>query len=157
MYKLIARGLVVAMFLAPVTARADLLGCLLGPSDTNPCTVSGLSAAVLAAGAVATLAAGAAVTVQRERARGKERYPAGTLAGAGNVRPSLLLLPPAFDPFAAIESEQDPDQSDEQASRARHEAAVHINENLTNAMMAVTGAAVIGAVIATIAKESKHK
>jgi hypothetical protein len=155
MHKLTARLLVVAIFLAPLTARADWIGCLIGPSETERCSFGGLPAAVLGAGAVATLFAGAAVTVQHERARAREQYPAGTLAGRGKVPPSLLLLPPAYDPFAPTEIE--PAEAELQRGQRAHAQMVRINEDITNAMIGVTGAAVLGAVIANVAKMAKGK
>ncbi|MGZ3406699.1 MAG: hypothetical protein ACXVDD_00865 [Polyangia bacterium] len=135
---------------APSLARADLGGCLLGPSDLNRCSISGAPATVLGAIAAPVLIAGAAVSVADElRHRTEERDAAAPPPTAKHGQPaSLALVPDPPDPYRA--------RAGSTETRKKRNRAFEFNENATNVATAVTGAMVVGAVIATIVHEA-HK
>jgi hypothetical protein len=147
-------SLALALVAAPAAARADWSGCLLGPTDLNRCSVSGAPATALAAIAAPVLVAGAAVSVAHElEKRTQERLPDGTgtatSATGKKTQPNLALVPDPPDPYRAAPGHPE--------TRTRPSAAFRFNENATNIATAVTGAAVLGAMIATIVKDAHHK
>jgi hypothetical protein len=135
-----------ALTLAPVAARADWQGCLLGPGAFDSrCTVTGVPATALAAAAAPVIVAGAAFTIVDElRRRTVEQYPDGTVTNP-NQRPSLTLVPVAADRY------RDSGNGPRRATPARN-PAFEFNETATNVATAIAGAAVLGAIIATVAK-----
>jgi hypothetical protein len=136
---------------APSLARADLGGCLAGPNDLNRCSVSGAPAAVLGAIAAPVLIAGAAVSIANElEHRTEERDAAAQPATkAKHGQPaSLALVPEPPDPYRA--------RAGKKEARNKPNAAFQFNETATNVATAVTGAMVVGAVIATIVHDA-HK
>jgi hypothetical protein len=151
----IAFSLCLALVAAPAAAHAaDWSGCLLGPTDVNRCSVSGGPAAVLAAIAAPVLVAGAAVTVAHElHKRTDERQPDGDDPGATpqqRTPPNLTLVPtPAPDPYRTAAGTPE-------RRRATPNRAFQFNETATNVGLAVGGAMVVGAMVATIVK-SAHK
>jgi hypothetical protein len=153
----LALTLTFAVVSSPAVARADdLSGCFLGPTDVSRCTISGAPAAILAGIGATVLVAGAASTIAGElQKRHEEQLPAGddpaTSASTPQkgARPSLALLPTLPDPYR--EAAGTPE-------RRRHSArnpAVDFNETATNVGLAVGGAMVLGAAIATIVKAAK--
>ncbi|HEX8951518.1 MAG TPA: hypothetical protein VF945_06715, partial [Polyangia bacterium] len=141
---------------APAAARADAMGCLVGPSDWSRCSVGGSPAAILGAIAAPVILAGAAVSVATELGRRtEERAPddGGAAAPASatgkKARPSLALVPDPPDPYRAPAGKKE--------TRARPSAAFQFNETATNVATAVTGAMVVGAIIADIVHETRHK
>jgi hypothetical protein len=139
---------------APLAAHADATGCLVGPSDVNPCSLGGSPAAILGAIAAPVIIAGAAVTVANELSRRTvERAPdddAATKTASGKkARPSLALVPDPPDPYRAPAGKPE--------RRARPSGAFQFNETATNVATAVTGAMVVGAIIADIVHETHHK
>ncbi len=145
----LASGLALALVAAPAAGRADPIGCLTG--DLANCSVSGSPAAILGAIAAPVIAAGAAVTVVNELThRTEERNPddgAATAAAAGkHARPSLALVPDPPDPYRA--------QAGKKETRAKPSAAFQFNETATNVATAVTGAMVVGAIIANAVHDS---
>ena len=143
----LAASLIFALVAAPLAARAQAVGCLVGPSDTNPCAVGGGPAALLGAIAAPVVIAGAAVSVAHElTTRTEEREAAaGTPTGK---KPSLALVPDPPDPYRAPAGKKE--------TRNKPSAAFQFNETATNVATAVTGAMVVGAVIATIVHDA-HK
>lgn len=144
----IALGVAAALVLAPLTAGADFSGCVLGPSDLNHCSVGGAPAALLAAIAAPVLVAGAAATVAHElRRRTDERAPTGAARRPARTPPSLTLLPEPPDPYRATTG----------GAETTHApgAAFRFNETATNVALAAGGVAVLGAMIATVAKSAK--
>ncbi len=141
-----------ALVAAPAAARADWTGCFLGPSDLHRCAVSGTPAAALAAIAVPLLVAGAAVSVAHELDKRTEERAATTTDGdtppPKKTRPTLALMPTPPDPYRV--------PSGRPETRAKPSGAFQFNETATNVATAVAGAAVLGAMIATVAK-SAHK
>lgn len=149
-------AMTLALAAAPAVARADsvqLGGCLLGPSQLDRCSVSGAPAAALAAIAAPVLVAGAAVTVAHElhqhtverAAAAAPATPTSAKAKAqAQAQAQLALLPAARDPYRAAAAAPD------RARPPNHAAAV--NEAITDVGIAVTGAAVIGAIIADVAQ-----
>jgi hypothetical protein len=135
---------------APSLARADWTGCTLGPSDLNRCSISGAPAALLGAIAAPILIAGAAVSVADElRHRTEERDAAAPPATVKHGQPAnLSLVPEPPDPYRAPAGQKE--------ARHKPNPAFQLNENATNVATAVTGALVVGAVIATIVHEA-HK
>jgi hypothetical protein len=133
---------------APAAARAQALGCLVGPTDTNPCSVGGGPAALLGAIAAPVIVAGAAVSVAHELTKRTEEREAGAGTPTGK-RPSLALVPDPPDPY------REP-AGGKKETRNKPSAAFQFNETATNVATAVTGAMVVGAVIATIVHEA-HK
>jgi len=150
---LVAGSLVAgSLVAAPRTARADAVGCFAGPSDQHPCSIGGSPAAILGAIAAPVILAGAAVTVAGELGRRtEERAPDGaaTTASGKHVPPSLALVPDPPDPYRA--------RAGGKETRKRPNAAFQFNETATNVATAVTGAMVVGAIIADIVHESRHK
>lgn len=143
-----------SLVVAPAAARADIGGCLAGPNDLNRCSVSGTPAAVLGAVAVPVIIAGAAVSVAHELARHVEERAADETRGASATKkhapPSLALVPDPPDPYRARAGRPE-------ARRPQPNGAFVFNETATNIAAAVTGAAVVGAVIATIVHDAHHK
>jgi hypothetical protein len=146
MRRSIASALAFALVAAPLTARADaFMGCLTGPSDLNRCSISGAPAAALAAIAAPIIVAGAAVTVAHElRKRTDERLPDARATPHKKGAPTLALVPEPPDPYRT------PAGAPERA--APSSAAFRFNDTATNVATAVAGAAVLGAIIATVAK-----
>jgi hypothetical protein len=146
-----------ALIAAPVAARADWSGCLIGPTDLNRCSVGGAPAAALAAIAAPVLLAGAAVSIEHElRKKTEERLPDGVTPASVSpngtrTQPNLTLVPEPPDPYRAPPGRPE--------TRHKPSAAFQFNENATNIATVVTGAAVVGAMIATIVKDAKaaHK
>lgn len=139
---------------APAAARADATGCLAGPSDLNPCAIGGSPAAILGAIAAPVIIAGAAVTVANELSRRTvERAPdddAATKTASGqHAPPNLALVPDPPDPYRA--------RAGQKETRGKPSAAFQFNETATNVATAVTGAMVVGAIIADIVHETHHK
>ncbi len=137
---------------APAVARADLGGCLAGPNDQAPCSVSGTPAALLGAIAAPVLIAGAAVSIADElRRKTEERAPDGSAVAPAARRgraPSLALVPDPPDPYRARASNKE--------ARKPPNAAFRFNEAATNVTTVVAGAMVLGAVVATIV-QGAHK
>jgi hypothetical protein len=137
---------------APSLANADALGCLLGPSDLNRCSVSGAPATVLGAIAAPVLIAGAAVSIAHElQQRTVERDDAAApppTARRGQPA-NLALVPDPPDPYRARVGSRE-------ARRHKPNGAFQFNETATNVTTAVAGAMVVGAVIATIVHDA-HK
>lgn len=129
---------------APLAAHADSWsGCLLGPSDLNRCSITGAPAAALAAIAAPVLVAGAAVTIAGELdKRIVERAPDGVQRKTGQ-RPTLTLVPEPPDPYRA--------RAGQPEKRRAPDPAVQFNETATNVAIGVTGAMVVGAIIANLA------
>jgi hypothetical protein len=154
MRRVLSLSFALALAAAPSLARADVGGCLLGPSDLDRCSVSGTPALVLGAIAAPILIAGAAASVAEElRHRTEERdpgdAPSPTVAGKKrSTPPSLALVPEPPDPYRA--------RAGKTETRKKPNPAVQLNENATNIATAVTGAMVVGAVIVTIVKDA-HK
>ncbi len=153
--RVVLASLLVGVLAAP--ASADPMGCLVGPSDVNPCSLGGSPAAILGAIAAPVILAGAAVTVASELGRRtEERAPDGTVtpatANGQKARPSLVLVPQPPDPY------REP-AGGKKETRARPSGAFQFNETATNVATAVTGAMVVGAIIADIVHESSshHK
>jgi hypothetical protein len=142
----IATGLAFALVAAPLTARADaFMGCLAGPSDLNRCSISGAPAAALAIIAAPVIVAGAAVTVAHElRKRTDERQPGDGAAAKKGAPPKLSLVPEPPDPYRA--------RAGAPERAAPSSGAFRFNDSATNVATAVAGAAVLGAIIATVAK-----
>ena len=144
-----------SLIAVPLAARADATGCLVGPSDVYPCSVGGSPAAILGAIAAPVIIAGAAVTVANELGRRtQERAPDGSAettktAGGKHAPPSLALVPDPPDPYRAPAGKKE--------TRAKPSAAFQFNETATNVATAVTGAMVVGAIIADIVHETHHK
>ena len=136
---------------APSLAHADPLGCLLGPSDLNRCTVEGMPATVLGAIAAPVLIAGAAVSIADElRHRTEERDAAAPATTAKHGQPaSLALVPDPPDPYRAR-------AGGKKEARNKPNPAFQFNETATNVTTVVAGAMVVGAVIATIVHDA-HK
>ena len=141
---------------APALSSADPIGCFAGPSDLHPCSVSGAPAAILGAIAAPVILAGAAVTVATELGRRtEERAPDGVAAppaaGGKHARPNLALVPEPPDPYR--------EPAGKKETRRKPSAAFQFNETATNVATAVTGAMVVGAIIADIVHESSshHK
>jgi hypothetical protein len=154
MRKSIAGLLAAALVAAPVAARAaDWSGCIVGPTDLNHCIATGAPAAALAAVAAPVIAAGAAVTIIEElRRRTEEREPDGTVPpSAGARRANLTLVPSNADPYRDA-GKRPTDAAKRNA--AKRNAAFEFNETATNVATVVAGAAVLGAIIATIAKKN---
>lgn len=150
MRSIVAWTLTGALVAAPVAARADWSGCVVGPIDGNRCSFGGAPAAVLAAIAAPILLAGAAVSVAHELdKRTNERLPDGTTPASGKrAQPSLTLVPEPPDPYRA---------STGYAELPRKpNAAFQFNDTATNVATVVAGAAVVGAMVATIVKGA-HK
>lgn len=141
----IATGVALALAATPVLARADGPtgggGCTLGAGAPLSCAVAGLPAKLLAAAAAPVLVAGAGVTIAHElRRRTVERQAA---AAPQKTPPALALVPAARDRYRA----------DGAAAPAPTPGAARVNETATEVGMAVTGAMVLGAVIANIVKK----
>ena len=112
----------------------------------DPCSVGGGPAALLGAIAAPVIVAGAAVS-DRPRARPPRRGRAPTDHAPRRRRasaPTLSLVPDPPDPYRA------PPQQEEARRRTKPSPAFQFNETATNVATAVTGAMVVGAVIATI-------
>jgi hypothetical protein len=139
--------LIFGLVAAPAAARAQSVGCLLGPTDTNPCSVGGGPAALLGAIAAPVIVAGAAVTVAHEMTKRTEEREAAAGTPTGK-KPNLALVPDPPDPY------REPAGKPEKA-RTKPSAAFQFNDTATNVATAVTGAMVVGAVIATIVHEAK--
>lgn len=146
MQRPIAFGIAFALVAAPLSARADdFVGCLVGPSDVGRCSISGGPAALLAALAAPVLVAGAAATVAHElRRRTDERLPDARATPPKQPPATLALVPEPPDPYRA--------RAGEPERAAPPSAAFRFNDSATNVATAVAGAAVLGAIIATIAK-----
>lgn len=144
-----ACALGLALTLAATPAFADPIGCLVGPSDTNPCALAGAPAAVLGAIAAPAIFVGAAVTAARELHKHTvERAAAATGGNAKKSEPEkVALVPAAIDPYRAPAGVPD--------APHKPSAAFQFNETATNVATVVTGAAVLGAAIATIVKSAK--
>ena len=143
---------VLALALVPAAARADALGCLVGPSDVSRCSVSGAPAALLGAVAVPVLVAGAAVSVAHELAHRAQERPldAAAAAPAGkHAVPNLALVPTPPDPYRAPAGKTE--------TRRKPSGAFQFNEAATNVTTVVAGAMVAGAVIATIVEGARKK
>src|SRR3954468_7397458 len=136
-----------ALVATPLAARAQSVGCLLGPSDAHPCSVGGGPAALLGAIAAPVIVAGAAVSVAREFGRRAEERDDAAPPATGK-RPSLALVPEPPDPYREPAGKK-------HERRNQPSAAFQFNDTATNVATAVTGAMVVGAVIATIVHEAK--
>ena len=155
----LSAALAICLVSAPLAAHADdALGCLLGPSDLHRCSVSGGPATVLGAIAAPVIVAGAAVLIAQELShRVEERaidenVPAQAADGEKHKRPNLALVPAPPDPYR--------EPAGKKETRHKPSAAFQFNETATNVATAVTGAMVVGAVIATIVHDahgSGHK
>jgi hypothetical protein len=146
MCRSLALAFAAGLVAAPLGAYADnSVGCLLGPTDVHRCSVSGAPAAALAAIAAPVLVAGAAATVAHELGkRTDERVPDGVQpTPAAQQRPSLALVPEPPDPYRVR-----PGKPERAAGPNR---AVQFNEAATDVGIAVTGAMVVGAIIANLA------
>ena len=140
-----------ALVAAPVAARADWSGCVLGPSDLNRCSITGTPATALAAIAAPIIVAGAVASVAHElNKRTEERAdgvaPVASTAAGAKHQPNLALVPDPPDPYRATPGHPE--------TRHKPSAAFQFNENATNVATVVAGAAVVGALIATIAKDA---
>ena len=137
---LIAATLILGLVAAPAAGRAQSLGCIVGPADNMPCSVGSGPAALLAAVAAPALVAGAAVTIADTLThRTVERLPA-----------NLTYVPDVPDPY------REPAGKKQETPRKKPSAAFQFNETATNVAIGVTGAMVVGAMIATIVHEA-HK
>lgn len=151
----LAVALGLALGAAPWTAHAqNVMGCVAGPTDLNRCTISGAPAAALAAVAAPVLVAGAAVSIAHELSHRTEERASdanvGTPATAKNGKrpaPNLALVPEPPDPYRA--------KAGAKETRARPNAAFQFNETATNVATVITGAAVAGAIIATIVQDAR--
>lgn len=117
----------------------------------HPCSVSGSPAAILGAIAAPVILAGAAVSVAGEVGRRtEERAPDGVAAppaaGGKHARPNLALVPEPPDPYR--------EPAGKKETRRKPSGAFQFNETATNVATAVTGAMVVGAIIADIVHES---
>jgi hypothetical protein len=156
MRKLIASLLAAALLAAPAAAHAksDLGGCLVGPSIAgndvlSHCTITGPPATALAAVAAPIIVAGAAYTIISElHKQAVEVYdvPYTQQSSAGGQQPQLALTPEVVDRYREGPNGQKP--------RPQHLKAFEFNDRATNIATAVAGAAVVGAIIATVA--TKH-
>jgi hypothetical protein len=141
--RLLAATLAFGLCAAPLSARADGLGCLLGPSQTNDCSLGGAPAVALAALAAPVIVAGAAVTAAHEMSRRtEERLP----PGPHELPPNLSLVPESHDPYRA--------QANAPERPHKPSAAFQFNETATNVTTVVAGAMVAGAIIANIVKDA---
>jgi hypothetical protein len=159
MRKSIASVMMAVLVGAPVAARADGSSwgtCLAGPSMQGKdmlsrCQVTGTPAIALAAIAAPVIVAGAAFTIRAELdRRTAELYddPHVQAAAASGKKPtSLALTPTVSDPYREGPHGEKP--------RARANPAFEFNDRATNIATAVAGAAVVGAIIATVAA-GKH-
>ena len=143
----VAATLIFGLVAAPAAARAQSVGCLLGPTDTNPCSVGGGPAALLGAIAAPVIVAGAAVTVAHEMTKRTEEREAAAGTPTGK-KPNLALVPDPPDPYRAPAGKPE--------KRTKPSGAFQFNDTATNVATAVTGAMVVGAMIATIVHET-HK
>jgi len=143
----IAATLIFGLVAAPLAARAQAVRCLPGPGNINECSVSGGPAALLAAIAAPALVAGTAVTVAHELTKRTEEREAAAGTPTGK-QPNLALVPEPPDPY------REPAGKKEKCTRPS--PAFQFNDTATNVATAVTGAMVVGAVIATIVHEA-HK
>jgi hypothetical protein len=143
----LAATLIFGLVAAPLAARAQSVGCLIGPSNINECSVSGGPAALLGAIAAPVIVAGAAVSVAHELNKRTEEREASAGTPTGK-KPNLALVPDPPDPYRAPAGKPE--------KRTRPSGAFQFNETATNVATAVTGAMVVGAVIATIVHEA-HK
>jgi len=150
----LSAAVAICLLSAPSAAHADdLLGCIAGPTDVHRCSVTGAPAIALAAVAAPVLVAGAAVSIAQElthrtqeRAT-RENVPAPP-AGARRAQPNLALVPDPPDPYRA------PANANAKETRRKPSAAFQFNDTATNVATAVTGAMVVGAVIATIVHDA---
>jgi hypothetical protein len=147
----IACALASSLAAAPVLARADPMGCLVGPADNRPCSLGGTAAGILGAIAAPVILAGAAVTVAEEIGKKtEERLPDGaatpTATNRQHARPNLALVPDPPDPYRASAGKKE--------TRAKPSAAFQFNETATNVAIAATGAMVVGAIIGEIVHDS---
>jgi hypothetical protein len=143
----LAATLSLALVATPLVARAQSVGCLTGPSDTFPCSVGGGPAALLGAIAAPVIIAGAAVSVAHEFGRRVEERDDAAPPPTGK-HPNLALVPDPPDPYREPAGKK-------VERRTKPSPAFQFNENATNIATAVTGAMVVGAVIATIVHEAK--
>jgi hypothetical protein len=136
--------------LAPAGARARechtaaecVANLAMGQLDTRMATVTGVAAAaVIAAGAVAT----AARSVDKAAPEGVM-----TTADATQKPKSTLELLPS-------RASADPAPSATPAERKRSADALRLNEAITNVGLAVTGVAVLGAIVGGIAGNAKKR
>lgn len=143
--------LAVALAGAPSLVRADVIGCALGPSDLNRCTVTGAPAAVLGAIAAPVLIAGAAVSIADELRHHTEERDVGVAAARPKhgQPPSLALVPEPPDPYRAPAGRAE--------TRRKPNPAFQFNETATNVTTAVAGAMVVGAIVANIVHEAQKK
>jgi hypothetical protein len=140
---LLSATLALILVAAPAAARAgDPIGCIVGPSDLNRCSVSGETAGILAAILAPAIVGGAAVTVAHELARHTDERV---------VPAKLTLVPEPPDPYRA------PPATAGQAkeSRPKPSGAFRFNETATNVATAVTGAMVVGAIVSEIVKDAR--
>jgi hypothetical protein len=144
----LAATLIFGLVAAPLAARAQAVRCLPGPGNINECSVSGGPAALLAAIAAPALVAGAAVTVAHELTKRTEEREAAAGTPSGK-KPNLALVPAPPDPY------REP-AAGKKEKRTKPSGAFQFNDTATNVATAVTGAMVVGAVIATIVHEA-HK
>ena len=144
----LAASLSLALVAAPLCARAQSVGCLIGPSDAYPCSVGGGPAALLGAIAAPVIVAGAAVTVANQLGHRVEERD-DLVPPATGKRPNLALVPDPPDPY------REPPNKKKREGRTKPSPAFQFNETATNVATAVTGAMVVGAVIATIVTEAK--
>jgi len=152
----LAVALGLAVLGAPLSAHAQsqTLGCVAGPTDLNRCTITGAPAAALAAVAAPVLVAGAAVSIAHELShRTEERATDANVATPPAARngkrpaPNLALVPEPPDPYRA--------KAGAKETRKKPNAAFQFNETATNVATVITGAAVAGAIIATIVQDSR--
>jgi hypothetical protein len=103
---------------------------------------------LLAAIAAPVIVAGAAVSVAHELNRRTVERESDVAPSTGKHAPaSLALVPDPPDPYRAPAGKKE--------TRAKPSPAFQFNETATNVATAVTGAMVVGAVIATIVHEAK--
>jgi hypothetical protein len=145
MRQLVVASLLISIAFASSTVRADQWdGCVVGPMDSyNRCTLSGSPAAVLGAVAAPFLVAGAVVTIADELTRHHQELAAGTVVPPGK-KPSLSYVPPA---------PEDPYRNGHEHAVAAN-PAFDFNDKATTVATAITAAAVLGAIIGTIAADA---
>jgi hypothetical protein len=149
MRRLVCIGLFASLALFTFAAHADpwSSGCLVGPMDSyNRCTITGTPAAVLGAIAAPIMVAGAVVTIADELNKAHQELPPGTVSQP-NKKPSLSYVPPVpEDPYL--------NQPERPTTPS---PAFNFNDKAANVATAVTAAAVVGAIIGTIAADAGKK
>jgi hypothetical protein len=144
-------GLASLVALAPVAAHARecqgaaecVANLALGQLDSRMATVSGV-----AAGAV--IAAGALVTATHPSPKADPEGVVRATDPDGKAKVSLELLP-------ARTQAADPAPSATSAERKRSANALRLNEAITNVGLAVTGAAVLGAMVGSLTANAKKR